>query len=177
TSRPNGALAARAARSPSRGAGVSALKGLRIVELAESPAGEYCGKLLADFGAEVIKIESPPGSPTRYLAPTMGGGADGENSVLFAYLNTNKKSVVLDLTSDEELEVLHDIIAGADAVIDDHELTRAAAISLGREDAERRHPSVIFCSITPHGADASPEWNHAKSLNVFHSSGWGYHTP
>ena len=63
---------------------VSALDGFRVVELAESVAGEYCGKLLADFGAEVIKIERrQTGSPTRAMTP----------STLFAYLNTNKKSV------------------------------------------------------------------------------------
>ena len=54
---------------------MSALTGIRVVELAESVAGEYCGKLLADFGAEVIKIETPGcGSPTRAMAPIVGDG-------------------------------------------------------------------------------------------------------
>ncbi len=54
---------------------MSALNGIRIVELAESVAGEYCGKLLADFGAEVIKVERPGGSPTRAMAPIIGATA------------------------------------------------------------------------------------------------------
>ncbi len=132
---------------------MSALNGIRIVELAESVAGEYCGKLLADFGAEVIKIERPhTGSPTRAMTP----------SSLFAYLNTNKKSVVLDGES------LDDVVATARAVIDDH----TSSVGLAR-----RHHEVVFCSITPFGIDAPAEMRNAKSINVFHASGWGYHTP
>jgi len=54
---------------------MSALRGFRVVELAESVAGEYCGKLLADFGAEVIKVEAPSGSPTRAMAPIFADNA------------------------------------------------------------------------------------------------------
>src|SRR6476619_1191808 len=132
---------------------MSALNGIRIVELAESVAGEYCGKLLADFGAEVIKVETPEtGSPTRAMTP----------SSLFAYLNTNKKSVVLGS------ELLDDVVATAHAVIDDH----ASSVELAG-----RHPEVVVCSITPFGHDAPAEMLNAKSINVFHASGWGYHTP
>jgi crotonobetainyl-CoA:carnitine CoA-transferase CaiB-like acyl-CoA transferase len=73
---------------------VSALSGIRVLELAESVAGEYCGKLLADFGAELVKLEQPGcGSPTRRLGPFAKNGDDPERSGLFAYLNTNKQSV------------------------------------------------------------------------------------
>ena len=149
---------------------MSALTGIRIVELAESVAGEYCGKLLADFGAEVIKIERPDhGCPTRAMAPVIGDDGGPERSALFAYLNTNKRSVVLDVSCAAGVEKLHDIIATADAVIDDHTPPWA--------EIPRRHPAVVYCSITPYGSAAPPEFQNAKSLNVFHSSGWGYHTP
>ena len=135
---------------------MSALNGIRIVELAESVAGEYCGKLLADFGADVVKVERPRcGSPTRALA----GGR------LFAYLNTNKRSVEHDRCDDKTIDAL---IATAHAVIDDH--TESA-------DPAHRHPDVIFCSITPFGRSAPPQMQNSKSINVFHASGWGYHTP
>lgn len=138
---------------------MSALTGIRVVELAGSVAGEYCGKLLADFGAEVIKVEAPGcGSPTRAMAPILADGPDG--SGLFAYLNTNKQSVVLDV------ERLDRLIGTADAVIED----RAT-------DWSERHPGVVFCSITPYGRGAAAEFGNAKSINVFHASGWGYHTP
>jgi len=146
---------------------MSALKGFRVVELAESVAGEYCGKLLADFGAEVIKVEAPGcGSPTRAMAPILANNAGCEGSALFAYLNTNKQSVVLDLGSAADVEVLHQIIGGADAVVED----RATPWS-------ERHPNTVFCSITPFGQGVAPEFENAKSINVFHASGWGYHTP
>jgi crotonobetainyl-CoA:carnitine CoA-transferase CaiB-like acyl-CoA transferase len=149
---------------------MSALKGIRVVELAGSVAGEYCGKLLADFGAEVIKVEAPEcGSPTRAMAPILGGDTDDagpEGSALFAYLNTNKQSVVLDPGSAAGAELLHKIIGSADAVIEDRATTWS-----------QRHPNVVFCSITPFGKGAAAEFENAKSINVFHASGWGYHTP
>src|SRR5712671_7621718 len=112
---------------------MSALTDIRIVELAESVAGEYCGKLLADFGAEVIKIERPGGSPTRAMAPLVGDGDGPERSAVFAYLNTNKRSVQLDLASADQLELLHMIIATSDAAIDDH--APAWADDLGLSEA------------------------------------------
>ncbi len=142
---------------------MSALTGFRVVELAESVAGEYCGKLLADFGAEVIKVEAPGcGSPTRAMAPVLGIGPDG--SALFAYLNTNKHSVELDIATGAER--LHQLIATADAVIDSRTTNLAD-----------RHPGVVFCSITPFGQEAAAGLENAKSINIFHASGWGYHTP
>jgi crotonobetainyl-CoA:carnitine CoA-transferase CaiB-like acyl-CoA transferase len=157
---------------------MSALTGIRIVELAESVAGEYCGKLLADFGAEVIKIERPDcGSPTRAMAPIIGDAGGPERSALFAYLNTNKRSVVLDVSRGADIEKLHRIIATADAVVDDHAPSWAEALGLSATDIPRRHPAVVLCSITPYGGQAPPEFQNAKSFNIFNSSGWGYHTP
>jgi crotonobetainyl-CoA:carnitine CoA-transferase CaiB-like acyl-CoA transferase len=157
---------------------MSALTGIRIVELAESVAGEYCGKLLADFGAEVIKIERPDcGSPTRSMAPIIGDGGGPEHSALFAYLNTNKRSVVLDVSCVADIEKLHRMIATADAVVDDHAPSWGEAVGLSSAEFPRRYPAVVFCSITPYGGGAPPEFQNAKSFNVFNSSGWGYHTP
>jgi crotonobetainyl-CoA:carnitine CoA-transferase CaiB-like acyl-CoA transferase len=144
---------------------MSALTGIRVVELADSVAAEYCGKLLADFGAEVIKVETPGrGSRTRAMAPIVVDGTEG--SGLFAYLNTNKQSIELDVSAAAGAQRLHKLIGTADAVIED----RAT-------DWSERHPNVVFCSITPFGHGAPAEFDNAKSINVFHASGWGYHTP
>ena len=152
---------------------MSALTGIRVVELAGSVAGEYCGKLLADFGADVIKIEAPGcGSPTRAMAPILGDDLSFqgcESSALFAYLNTNKESVVLDGAVAQRLD---DIIGTADAVIDDGTSWASSAWA-----GAARHPGVVFCSITPFGQLAATEFGNAKSINVFHASGWGFHTP
>jgi len=146
---------------------MSALNGIRVVELAESVAGEYCGKLLADFGADVIKIEPPGwGCAARAMAPHVGEVGGTERSQVFAYLNTNKRSAMLDVTRDRK--TLHDILASADAVIDDQ---------VRVPDLASRHPDVVFCAITPFGQGAPADLQNAKSINVFHASGWGYHTP
>jgi crotonobetainyl-CoA:carnitine CoA-transferase CaiB-like acyl-CoA transferase len=154
---------------------MSALGGVRVLELAERPAGEYCGKLLSNFGAEVIKVESPAGSPTRRMAPSVVPGNEG--SGLFAYLNTNKKSVTLDLASKAGLDLLHKLISTVDVVIDDHDEDWLRKTRLAPAEAEHDHPMVIFCSLTPYGHGAPRDWWNAQSLNVFHRSGWGYHTP
>ncbi|MFV8818101.1 CaiB/BaiF CoA transferase family protein [Haliea sp. E17] len=154
---------------------MSALSGIRIVELSERPCGEYCGKLLADFGAEVVKIERPGrGSPTRQFGPfaTAGGG-----SLLFSYLNTNKSSLPLDLDDEAGVRQLHALVAAADIVIDDHPGQWLRQRGLDAATLARDYPSLVFCHITPYGSEAPEAWLPAHSLNVFHSSGWGYHTP
>lgn len=154
---------------------MSALRGFRILELAESVAGEYCGKLLADLDADVIKVERPGrGSPTRALAPRLADGGP-DSGVVFAYLNTNKRSAELDVTCDAA--TLHALIGGADAVIDDHDEQWAEAAGVTENQIAARHPATVFCSVTPYGRGASADRRSARSLNVFHSSGWGYHTP
>jgi len=105
----------------------------------------------------------PGGSPTRAMAPVVGDGGP-ERSVVFAYLNTNKRSVELDAG---ETDLLDRLIATADAVIGE----------LSVNELAHRHPRVVFCSVTPYGIAAPPELHNAKSFNVFQSSGWGFHTP
>ncbi len=155
---------------------MSALAGFRVLELSESVAGEYCGKLLADFGAEVIKLERPIlGSPTRYLGPFAAAGNDPERSGLFAYLNTNKRSVALDVHSPGGRIALEQWLNQVDVVIDDHAPDWLRAIGVDPAGIATTYPALVLCSITPFGQDASMQ--RATDLTVFHASGWGYHTP
>jgi len=155
---------------------VSALSGIRVLELSEGVAGEYCGKLLADFGAELIKLERRGrGSPTRYLAPFSPAGADPERSGLFAYLNTNKQSAALDLHCDAGRSALAGLLEHVDVVIDDHPPGWLRAVGLDPQGLEDSRPALVACAITPFGY-ASPH-GPATDLTVFHASGWGYHTP
>ncbi|RJF91248.1 CaiB/BaiF CoA transferase family protein [Sphingomonas cavernae] len=151
---------------------MTALIGLKIVEIAERVAGEYASKLLADFGAEVIKIERPGGAPTRVMGPFVRG-----ESTLFKYLHTNKKSVVLDLEQATDRAVLDRLLAKADALIDDHAPIWAEAHGLNREQVAARHAHLVHCAITPFGQEAPAEWQIARPLNVMNAGGWGYHTP
>jgi len=198
---------------------VSALSTFKILELSESVSGEYCGKLLADFGAQVIKIERPgSGSPTRGMGPFAGfapspsmgegrgeGGRAGtsqsasplslslphkggedvsfdprlnlERSGLFAYLNTNKHSVVLDLTTADGVATLAKLIDAVDVVIDDHCSEWLNSVGLDPATIQAQRPSLVLCSITAFGQDPPDDRRHAEDLTVFHMSGWGYHTP
>ena len=157
---------------------MTALNGITVLELAEGVAGEYCGKLLADFGADVIKLEKPGrGSPTRHLGPFAPRGDDPERSGLFAYLNTNKSSVEFDLDAAADRETLQRLLAGADVVIDDHPAGWLQGVGLDPASCSESRPQLVLCSITPFGAEPPLERRYAEDLNVFHSSGWGYHTP
>jgi len=157
---------------------VSALSHLRVLELADGVSGEYCGKLLADFGAEVIKVEPPgTGSATRRRPPLASAGDPLERSGLFAYLNTNKRSVCLDPTHVAEREMLHALIRTVDAVLDDHPRGHLESLGIEPSSLAAGHRGLIVCSITPFGYDAPAEMQNAHSSSVFHSSGWGYHCP
>ncbi len=157
---------------------MSALQGIRVLELAEQVSGEYCGKLLSDFGAEIIKIERPDGgSPTRYLGPVAEAGDDAERSGLFAYLNTNKHSVTLDLTSADGVQTLHKLLDKVDVVVADQRLDWLQAAGLEPEAVAASWPSLVLCCITPFGLQETPAGLAATDLTVFHSSGWGFHTP
>lgn len=157
---------------------MSALSHLRILELANGVAGEYCGKLLADFGAEVLKIELPAGGSDTRRAGPFAVAADGHQaSGLFAYLNTNKRSVCLDITSPQGKESLHALVKTVDAVIDDHPRGFLESLGLSPTDIEATYPGLIVCVTTPFGYEAPATLQKAYSLNVFHSSGWGYHSP
>jgi crotonobetainyl-CoA:carnitine CoA-transferase CaiB-like acyl-CoA transferase len=161
--------------------GMSALSAFRVLELSENVSGEYCGKLLSDFGAEVIKLEKPgDGSPTRRLGPfaeRASDGASGERSGLFAYLNTNKSSVELDVSTAAGAATLGKLLTGVDVVIDDHPSGWLKSVGIDAATVEENYPHLVVCSITPYGQDAPEDRMYAEDLNVVHASGWGYHTP
>lgn len=157
---------------------VSALSHLRILELSNGVAGEFCGKLLADFGADIRKLECPgTGSDTRRRGPFAARGASHERSGLFAYLNTNKRSVCLDVSTSRGKEALHTLVREVDAVVDDHPPGYLESLGIGPTDVLSRYPELMLCTITPFGYDAPVTMQKSYSLNVFHSSGWGYHSP
>ncbi|HTZ70857.1 MAG TPA: CoA transferase [Acetobacteraceae bacterium] len=157
---------------------MSALQNFVIIELAESVAGEYCGKLLADFGAEIIKIEKPGcGSPTRTLGPRVAGDAHPERSGLFAYLNTNKASVTLDVQNATGVAMLAKLLRRADAVIDDHAPGWLAGVGLDPAEFQEQYARLVLCAITPFGQAPPADRVNAEDLTIFQASGWGYHTP
>ena len=108
--------------------------------------GELCGRLLADLGAEVIKVEPPAGSAARGLAPLHEGV-----SLFFAVRNAGKKSVALDLDTESGLSQLHELLAHSDVLIQSNELNGSGESGLDPYEIGARHPHLVVTSITNYG--------------------------
>ncbi|MFV0259859.1 MAG: CaiB/BaiF CoA transferase family protein [Acidimicrobiales bacterium] len=132
------------------------LAGVRVIELATEVAGPYAGKLLADYGADVIKVEPPGGDPARRHGPFPAGPGgdpepDPEQSALFLHLNANKRSVVADLGRNADRDLVADLIAGADVVIESFAPGCLAEIGLDPGELRARHRRLVVTSLTPFG--------------------------
>ncbi len=128
--------------------GPAPLEGLRVLEYAQYVAGPLAGMLLADLGADVIKVESPAGDAYRRYAPF----ADGESHYFYA-LNRNKRSVILDLKTAAGREASRGLIAGADAVVHNVPEERAPGFGLDRESVRAANPRAVWCAVSALGAD------------------------
>ncbi|MBI5949225.1 MAG: CoA transferase [Chloroflexi bacterium] len=137
------------------------LAGLRVVELCDEP-GQYAGKLLADLGADVVKVEPPGGSSARQVGPFVKGIPGPNRSLNFWYYNTNKRSAVLDLESADARAAFLALARGADILIEDREPGWMAERGLDR--AGIGNPGLIFCSITPFGQDGP--WSRYRSSDM-----------
>ena len=154
----------------------SALGGLRVIDLSQGIAGPYCARLLADLGAEVIKVEPPEGDFTRRLGPFPGDVPDPEKSGLFIHLNGNKQSVTVDLDSDEGRAVLRKLIASADVLIESETPGRMAELGLGFGDVSGECPKLVYCSVTPFGQTGPYAKFTGNSLTCMALSGLMYVT-
>jgi crotonobetainyl-CoA:carnitine CoA-transferase CaiB-like acyl-CoA transferase len=123
---------------------------LTVVELADTPAGEYTGKLLADLGAEVIKVEPPGGVSSRRQGPYIGDSADQDASLAFWAYNTSKRSVVLG-DSDPERAALDRLIARADVLLGTASPRELAATGMDYDALIERHPRLVVVSLTAFG--------------------------
>ena len=155
----------------------TALNDLRIIELAEGVAGPYCGKLFADLGADIIKVEPPAGDRARRAGPFKDGEPNPEGSGLFLYLNTNKRSVTADLDTDEGREAVLGLFTGADVLVTDRYEDDLLALGLDYADLRERFPALVFTSLTPFGRGGPHGSYRGNAFTVYHSSGLGWETP
>lgn len=118
----------------------------RIIEIGSLPAAAYCARLLADFGAEVIKVEPPGGDPLRREPPFIDTDGNRE-SAYFAYLNYNKKSIVLYCTDTAGTAQLQQLLAGADVLIDGLARHERLACGLDRHALRRQYPHLVIADI------------------------------
>ena len=130
--------------------GPAAFEGVRVLDLS-GRAGQYCGKLFADLGAEVILVEPPGGSDTRREAPFVKHQAGPEMSLTFAYLNTSKRGITLDLDRAEGQAVLRRLVGDADILIESGKPGTMAARGLGYADLAAVNPALVYASISAFG--------------------------
>jgi crotonobetainyl-CoA:carnitine CoA-transferase CaiB-like acyl-CoA transferase len=128
-----------------------AFSGRTVLDLTQGIAGPYCTKLLADFGARVIKIEPRDGDSTRRLGPFAGEEAGPERSGTFFYLNTNKQSVTLDLNTQEGQDIFRKLVTCADAVVESFSPGVIDDLGLGGDSLRVIRPGLVVTSISGFG--------------------------
>jgi crotonobetainyl-CoA:carnitine CoA-transferase CaiB-like acyl-CoA transferase len=151
-----------------------ALAGLRVLECGEMVAAAYATKLLADLGADVVKIEPPEGDEARRRGPFPGGTPHPERSGLYLYLNTNKRSVSVDLTRPRGRALLERLAARADVLV--HNLTPRVmeACGLAYDALAAHNPRLVMTSITPYGLRGPRRDWEATDLTLWNTGGIAY---
>lgn len=130
------------------------LAGIRVIELARVLAGPWAGQMLADMGADVIKVENPEGGDdTRAWGPPFVEGKDGENlsAAYYHSTNRNKRSIAVDLKSEEGREIVRRLAATADVLIENFKLGGLEKYGLDYESLKAINPKLVYCSITGFG--------------------------
>lgn len=123
------------------------LKGMRVIELAHIMAGPVCGLMLADMGADVIKVEKPTGDDSRrFVPPEIGGEA-----AAYMMMNRNKRGISLNLKDPDAVDILRKLLAEADVVIENYRKGTMEKLGLSYEDLAAANPRLIYCEISGFG--------------------------
>jgi crotonobetainyl-CoA:carnitine CoA-transferase CaiB-like acyl-CoA transferase len=155
-----------------------ALSDLKILEYAQFISGPYCAKLMADLGAEVIKIEEPGlGDRARRYGPFPQDIPHPEKSGLFIYINSNKKGITLDLHAATGMKIFKELVKAADILVENNPPGVMRKLGLDYETLKEVNPRLIMASITPFGQTGPYRDYKATELITFHMSGLGYETP
>ena len=153
--------------------GTALLSGLKVLELGEFVSAPYCAKLLADLGAEVIKVEAPEGGdPARQRGPFPQGIPHHERSGLFLYMNTNKRGITLDVGTPTGRDIFIDLVQWADVVVENLGPRKLATLKLGFAELRAAKPTIILTSISPFGQSGPYRDYKASDLISFHMSGY-----
>ena len=155
-----------------------ALKGVKVLELCSLVAGPFCAKLLADMGAEVVKVEPPiAGDEARRRGPFYRDRPDPEGSLLFIYLNTNKRSVTLDPGSPTGRELLLELIKRVDILVEDRPYALLEEQGLDYRSLHKANRGLIVTSVTPFGRSGPYRDYKSHYMNTYHAGGDGYLLP
>ncbi|MFP7753484.1 CaiB/BaiF CoA transferase family protein [Thermodesulfobacteriota bacterium B35] len=150
----------------------TALGHIRVIDLSHHVAGPYCTKLLAGFGAEVIKVERPgTGDPMRSLGPFHQGRKDLERSIPFLWLNTGKQSITLDLKSEKGQEIIRRLVQEADVVVENFSPRVLSSLGLAYDDLRTINPALVMASISNYGQDGPYRDYRADEISLYAMSG------
>ncbi len=128
-------------------AGTGPLTGMKVIELAHIMAGPVCGLMLADMGADVIKVEKPDGDDSRRFVPPDIAG----ESAAYMMMNRNKRGIALNLKMPDAVTALRRLLAEADVVIENYRMGTMEKLGLGYEDLRKVNPRLIYCEISGFG--------------------------
>src|SRR5262249_39603618 len=144
-----------------------ALDGLRVLDLSRLLPGPYCTMMLADLGAEVIKIEEPgTGDPTRHSPPRLG-----QHGAAFQQVNRNKKSLALNLKRPEGRDILLKLAATADAILEQFRPGVVDRLGVGYETLSELNPRIVYCSLSGFGQNGPHRNRSGHDLNYLALSG------
>ena len=146
------------------------LSDIRVIEIADE-IGQFCGKLMADLGADVIKIEPPGGHPTRSIGPFLNDLQDTDKSLYFWHYNTSKRSITLDLMHPEGNDIFRNLAYSADVIIETFAPGYLALLDLGYDQLETNNQDLIMCSITPFGQTGP--WKNFVTSDLLHLAAGG----
>jgi crotonobetainyl-CoA:carnitine CoA-transferase CaiB-like acyl-CoA transferase len=153
------------------------LAGLKVIELGDGTAGPYCAKLLADYGAEVVKIEAPDGDSTRRRGPFPDAHADAEASGLFLYLNINKYGIKLDMRDATDRATLDGLLAHADVFVTNMTTERLREADVTPQALRSRHPQLVITTISPFGSVGPWADRRGDELVSYAMGGLAYGSP
>ena len=153
---------------------IGPLDGIRVLDLSEGVAGGYATKLFADFGADVLKIEPPGGDCLRRQGPFQGDRPGLERSGAFFWFNTNKRSIVLDLSADGAADVFDRLLDWCNAVVETASPGRLEELGLSWERIHQRKPSVSLVSISAFGRDSPYRSYQLSELTLYSFAGEMY---
>ena len=153
----------------------SALAGVRVLEIGEMITAPYAAKMLADMGAEVIKVERPvTGDRARTMGPVPDASANPECSALFLYLNTNKLGITLDIKSVDGFRVLERLLSNTDILIHNVYPPEMDRIGLTYRKVRAINPAIIMTSVSPFGLHGPYRDYRAEDLTTWNAGGAGY---
>jgi crotonobetainyl-CoA:carnitine CoA-transferase CaiB-like acyl-CoA transferase len=145
-----------------------------VLDLSTDVAGPYCAKVFGDFGADVIKVEPPGGEAGRGLEPLLGGQAGPARSGFFAYLNANKRGIVLDLESVKGQAILRDLVRRVDLVIESFPPGYLDERGIGYGALAAVNPAIILTSLTPYGQTGPWRDRPGNDLTAWATSSWAH---